>query len=88
MFGGVGGCATLYAGQWTHFLPSDFRVRSLDGVADDWPITYEDLMPYQLEIEREVGVSGLAEIPPIRRAWPIRHLRCRSARLVKEANRE
>ena len=34
MFAGVGGSATLYGAQWMHFLPSDFRVRSLDGVAE------------------------------------------------------
>ena len=34
-----------------------------DGVAEDWPFTYEDLLPYQLEIEREVGVSGLSGDP-------------------------
>ena len=38
MFAGVGGSATLYGAQWMHFLPSDFRVRSLDGVAEDWPL--------------------------------------------------
>ncbi len=72
MFAGVGGSATLYGAQWMHFLPSDFRVRSMDGVADDWPFTYEDLLPYQLEIEREVGVSGLAGDPafPPRGAYP------------------
>ena len=73
MFAGVGGSATLYGAQWMHFLPSDFRVKTLDGVADDWPYTYEDLLPYQLEIEREVGVSGLAGDPayPPRPAYPL-----------------
>ncbi len=37
MFAGVGGSATLYAGHWTPFTPSDFRVKTLDGIADDWP---------------------------------------------------
>lgn len=73
MFAGVGGSATLYGAQWMHFLPSDFRVRTLDGVAEDWPYTYEDLLPFQLEIEREVGVSGLAGDPayPPRGAYPL-----------------
>ena len=35
MFNGVGGSMILYAGAWPRALPSDFRVRSLDGVADD-----------------------------------------------------
>ena len=72
MFAGVGGSATLYGAQWMHFLPSDFRVRSLDGVAEDWPFTYEDLLPFQLDIEREVGVSGLSGDPafPPRGPYP------------------
>ena len=72
MFAGVGGSATLYGAQWMHFLPSDFRVKTMDGVGEDWPYTYEDLLPYQLEIERQVGVSGLAGDPafPPRPAYP------------------
>ena len=72
MFAGVGGSTTLYAGHWTPFLPSDFRVRTLDGIADDWPFTYEDLLPYLEEVEREVGVSGLPGNPvyPTQSAFP------------------
>ena len=72
MFCGVGGSATLYAGHWTPFLPSDFKVRSLDGIADDWPFSYEDVQPFLEEIEREVGVSGLAGNPayPTKMAYP------------------
>jgi choline dehydrogenase-like flavoprotein len=72
MFCGVGGSATLYAGHWTPFLPSDFKVRSLDGVADDWPFSYEDVQPFLEEIEREVGVSGLPGNPayPTKMAYP------------------
>ena len=73
MYAGVGGSANLYGAQWMHLLPSDFRVRTLDGVADDWPMTYEDLLPYQLRVEREVGVSGLAGDPayPARPDYPL-----------------
>jgi choline dehydrogenase-like flavoprotein len=72
MFAGVGGSTTLYAGHWTPFLPSDFRVRTLDGIADDWPFTYEDLLPHLEEIEHEVGVSGLPGNPayPPQNAFP------------------
>lgn len=72
MYAGVGGSATLYAAHWMPFLPSDFRVRTLDGVADDWPFTYEDLLPYLEEVEREVGVSGVAGNPayPPKSAYP------------------
>ena len=43
MWNGVGGGSIVYAAQWQRNMPSDFRVRTLDGVADDWPITYEEL---------------------------------------------
>ncbi len=72
MFAGVGGSATIYAGHWTPFLPSDFRVRSLDGVADDWPFSYEELLPDLETVEREVGVSGLPGNPayPPKMSYP------------------
>jgi choline dehydrogenase-like flavoprotein len=57
---GVGGSTILWAGHWARMLPSDFRVRTLDGVADDWPFTYEDLLPCYQACERHIGVSGLA----------------------------
>jgi choline dehydrogenase-like flavoprotein len=63
MFNGVGGSTILYNGSWPRMLPSDFRVRSLDGVADDWPLTYEDLAPYYARVEQDFGVSGLAGDP-------------------------
>lgn len=43
--------------------PSDFRVATLDGVADDWPIDYFDLAPYYDEVDRFVGASGLGGDP-------------------------
>jgi choline dehydrogenase-like flavoprotein len=63
MFNAVGGSMILYAGDWPRMPPSGFRVRSLDGVADDWPITYSDLAPYYARIERQIGVSGLGGDP-------------------------
>jgi choline dehydrogenase-like flavoprotein len=63
MFNGVGGGSVLYAAQWTRNAPSDFRVRSLDGVADDWPIAYDDLVPFYERVERDFAVSGLSGDP-------------------------
>jgi choline dehydrogenase-like flavoprotein len=60
MWNGVGGGTVVYAAQWQRNMPSDFRVRTLDGVADDWPLTYEDLEPYYVRVERDFGISGLA----------------------------
>jgi len=63
MFNGVGGSTILYAAHWVRMLPSDFQVRTQDGVADDWPISYEDLAPYYAKTEIAMGVSGLAGDP-------------------------
>src|SRR2546421_11567131 len=60
MWNGVGGGTVVYAAHWQRNPPSDFRVRTLDGVADDWPFTYEDLEPFYVRVERDWGVSGLA----------------------------
>ena len=62
-FNGVGGGTVLYAGHFPRFHPSDFRVKSQDGVADDWPIDYATLAPYYAENERMTGVAGLAGDP-------------------------
>ena len=35
--------------------PDDFRRRSLDGLGDDWPITYDDIKPYYDKLDRLVG---------------------------------
>ena len=39
-FNAVGGSTILYSAHFPRFHPSDFRVKTLDGVADDWPIDY------------------------------------------------
>ncbi len=62
-YNGVGGSTVYYAAYFPRFHPSDFRVRTLDGVADDWPIGYADLEPFYAENDRIVGVAGLAGDP-------------------------
>lgn len=73
MYNAVGGTTIVYGGHWQRFLPSDFRVRTLDGVGDDWPFAYEELQPFYEEMEAEIGVSGLAGDPayPPTRAPPL-----------------
>jgi glucose dehydrogenase len=56
----VGGLAMHWGGVTPRFTPEDFRLRSLYGVGDDWPITYEELDPYYLEAEQRMGVAGEA----------------------------
>lgn len=63
MVNAVGGTTIHWQGHFPRFHPSDFRVRSLDGVADDWPISYYDLEPYYDLNDRMIGVSGLSGDP-------------------------
>jgi choline dehydrogenase-like flavoprotein len=63
MFNAVGGSTILFAGHFPRLHPSDFRARMLDGVAEDWPIDYEQLAPFYALNERMTGVSGLAGDP-------------------------
>jgi choline dehydrogenase-like flavoprotein len=43
------------------FGPDDFRRKSLDGLGDDWPISYDDLKPYYDSIDRYIGLFGSNE---------------------------
>jgi choline dehydrogenase-like flavoprotein len=63
MFNAVGGSTILYAGHFPRFHPSDFRARTLDGVADDWPLDYARLEPFYAQNDRMMGVAGLAGDP-------------------------
>ena len=40
------------------FGPHDFQRRTLDGLGDDWPISYDDLKPYYDRIDRFIGIFG------------------------------
>ncbi|MEM8770004.1 MAG: choline dehydrogenase, partial [Pseudomonadota bacterium] len=62
-FNGVGGGTVMYAAHFPRLHPSDFKVKSLDGVADDWPIDYDTLDPYFAQNDQMMGVSGLAGDP-------------------------
>lgn len=62
-YNAVGGSTILYSGHFPRFQPRDFKIRSLDGIADNWPISYEDLRPYYEMNEYEMAVSGLSGDP-------------------------
>ena len=62
-FNAVGGSTILYAGHFPRLHPSDFRVRTLDGVADDWPLDYATLAPYYAQNDEMMGVAGLPGDP-------------------------
>ncbi|HTY77653.1 MAG TPA: GMC family oxidoreductase [Candidatus Bathyarchaeia archaeon] len=60
---GVGGSSLHWEGYSLRLHPSDFRLRSLHGIADDWPISYETLEPYYARAERALGVAGATDDP-------------------------
>ena len=62
-FNAVGGSTILYAAHFPRLHPSDFRVKTLDGVAEDWPIDYATLEPWYDVNARMMGVAGLAGDP-------------------------
>lgn len=63
MFGAVGGSTILFGAHWLRLKPSDFMVRTVDGICDDWPIAYEDLHPFYNRIDSLLGVAGLGGDP-------------------------
>ena len=55
---GVGGTTLHFQGEAHRFNQNSFRMKTLYGVAADWPISYKDLEPYYTEAERIIGVAG------------------------------
>lgn len=62
-YNGVGGSTINFLGHWPRMKPSDFRAKSLDDVAQDWPLDYETLEPFYEINDRNTGVSGLGGNP-------------------------
>lgn len=63
MVSAVGGSTVMWSGHLPRFHPSDFRMRTLDGIGDDWPLTYDELAPYYALNERLSGCAGVAGNP-------------------------
>jgi choline dehydrogenase-like flavoprotein len=59
----VGGTTWHWLGTTPRLLPSDFRMKSLFGVGVDWPISYNDLEPWYVKAEHEIGVAGNDNAP-------------------------
>ncbi len=43
------------------FGPNDFKRHDLDGLSDNWPISYEDVKPYYDRVDKMIGVFGTKE---------------------------
>lgn len=60
---GFGGGSNCWWAGTPRMLPSDFRMKSLYGVGQDWPLSYADLEPYYTEVEKFMEVSGPGDSP-------------------------
>ena len=38
--------------------PNDFKGHHIDGLVDDWPITYDEVKPFYDKVDRMIGVYG------------------------------
>ena len=60
---GVGGGTLHWEGYALRLHADDLRMRSLHGIADDWPISYGDLEPWYGRAEEALGVAGTTDDP-------------------------
>jgi choline dehydrogenase-like flavoprotein len=61
----IGGSTVHFTAMKLRLHPDDFQLRTLEGIANDWPFTYEELEPYYDKVEHFLGVSGPRDMP-----WP------------------
>jgi choline dehydrogenase-like flavoprotein len=55
---GVGGGTNCWWGLSPRLHPSDFEMKSRYGVGVDWPVKYDELVPYYEQAERTMLVAG------------------------------
>ncbi|AUX80393.1 GMC oxidoreductase [Sinorhizobium fredii] len=70
---GLGGGTNCWFAQTPRLHPNDFRLRSLYGVGQDWPISYDDLEPFYCQAESIMSISGdpdMASLMPRSRPFP------------------
>jgi choline dehydrogenase-like flavoprotein len=84
----VGGRTLHWNAVVLRYSRSDFRERTLNGIEEDWPISYDELAPYYDRIERMIGVcgndDGLEVLPAGPWYMPPPPLRC-SEEILKRA---
>ena len=62
---GLGGGTNCWMAQAPRLHPTDFQMRSRYGVAQDWPMSYDELEPYYVQAEDRMAVAGSDEIAAI-----------------------
>ncbi|GAB3528947.1 GMC family oxidoreductase [Pontibacter brevis] len=67
-----GGGSNCWFGCTPRFLPSDFQLKRLYGIGNDWPVQYEDLDAYYDEVEDLMAISGPDDTPyPRKKPYPL-----------------
>src|SRR6266849_4774941 len=54
----VGGSALHWGGTCNRFSEEDLRLKSMYGLAADWPVEWKELEKFYCAAERRLGVSG------------------------------
>ena len=57
----IGGRTNHWGRISLRFGPNDFKGRSIDGLGDDWPISYDDVKPFYDRVDKMIGVFGTRE---------------------------
>lgn len=57
----MGGTTMHWEGKVLRMLPDDLQMRTRYGIGRDWPISYEQLAPYYVQAEKELGASADVE---------------------------
>ncbi|CAN5335621.1 GMC family oxidoreductase [soil metagenome] len=57
----IGGRTNHWGRISLRFGPDDFKHRSIDGLGEDWPISYDDIKPYYDRVDKMIGVFGTNE---------------------------
>ncbi|MBS1729929.1 MAG: GMC family oxidoreductase [Bacteroidetes bacterium] len=57
----VGGRTNHWGRISLRFGPRDFKRKSIDGLGEDWPISYDDIKPFYDRVEALIGVFGTNE---------------------------
>jgi choline dehydrogenase-like flavoprotein len=57
----VGGRTNHWGRISLRFGPKDFQRKSIDGLGENWPITYNEIKPYYDRLDQLLGVFGTNE---------------------------
>src|SRR5882757_1173918 len=57
----IGGRTNHWGRISLRYGPDDFKQKSIDGLGDDWPISYDEIKPYYDRVDKMIGVFGSKE---------------------------